>query len=149
MQTQAELSRASQEGVSIGSELQPAQQGPPSAEKALRGKKATRAGGEGGTQECQQQKSRDSTVPRALCLPLHCCPRWAGTTHPGSPSVTCHQPTRLGCRVQGGPAVLGQAHPCTSEMLESLLPSSAPSPHPAGPRGLPSSWLPVHFPVFP
>ena len=57
MQTQAEFSRASREGVSIGPELRPAQQGPPSAEKALRGKKATIAGGEGGTQECQQLKS--------------------------------------------------------------------------------------------
>lgn len=48
-----------------------------------------------------------------------------------------------------------EARPCwvrpipMESLLESLLPSSAPAPHPAGPRGLPDSWLPVHFPVFP
>lgn len=47
MQTQAELLRASQEGTSIGLELRSAQRGPPGAEKELRGKKATIAGGWG------------------------------------------------------------------------------------------------------
>ena len=57
MQTEAELLRASQEGKSIGLELRSAQQGPPGAEKALRGKKAAIVGGKGGTQEYQQLKS--------------------------------------------------------------------------------------------
>ena len=62
MQTEAELLRASQEGTSIGLELRSAQQGPPGAEKELRGKKATIVGGKGG----------HPRVPTTEILRLHC-----------------------------------------------------------------------------
>lgn len=65
-------------------------------------------------------------MPRALCLPLHCCPRWASTTHPGGPSVMCHQPTRLGVQSPRRPGRVGSGPSQWSHCWSHCYPAQHP-----------------------